>query len=786
MLDRPYPAPMGGAVPQTVGGPPAHGYSPYAGYGFEEQEREGLFDPLKLLFLAVQYRWLIAAMVAMAVVTGLVVTMMQTPVYQSTSRLEVMVPSARVFQDMEVVSESGDVRAFLTARERLKSRSLVERVVFQLGLAEKPEFLYPAPDFSPLNILARAFGWRDNPTLDRDTPEDRERIAVNRVLNNLSVELITNTSLLAISYRDQNPDFARDIANQVAQSFIDQKVDQTGETSDLARQFIQEQVLQVKERLEASEQALLNYARDAGITVTGNEISLIADNINALNTALSTAIEDRLNYDLLVRQIDLGRGGSLEQVLSSEGLQKLRSDIAELRAEYQQKLTTFKPEFPEMRQLQTRIAELERQYQDGVAIVVDNVRLKREEAATREADIRAKLADLEAEQIAYEDKNIQYTILKREVDSSRLQYESLITKLNEVGVGSELRNQNVSIADFAVRAGGPVSPRLSVNLAIALALAAALCAALIYVLELLNNRFVNPDQIEKELGLAVLGILPNIDDEKLTEALADPKSGLSEAYRSLRTSIQFSGPDGMPKSLLVTSSEPSEGKSTTSYKLAQDFASLGHKVLIIDADMRKPSLHRLLGLDNTLGLSNLLTNGVRREDSSRLVRKSPLDNVWVITSGTIPPNPADLLSSTRMALLLDYMGGRFDIIIVDAPPVIGLSDAPILSRITQGVLLMVSTNNVSRKSAKAALKRLRSAGAHIIGASMSRFTVGAFDYNYAYKYMNYYYYQYGEKLQLEDAGGHGTTHAPPRFLDRLGRGFWASVSRFSERLKPMG
>jgi len=787
MLDRSYPRPHGG--------PPTHygELQPYYAeahhpYGQIEPEREGVFDPLKILFVALRYRWLIAFMAVFALVGGYVWTMMQTPIYAATATLELKAPSARVFQDLMVVSEPMDIFTRQeTARQKIMSRTLAERVVYQLGLAEKPDFLYPAPGFSPRNLINRAFGRTGSRDLDDDSPEMREQIAVGQVLGGISVGLVPKTSLLTISYRNQKRDYARDVVNQIAQSFIDLGVDQTGETSELARQFIQEQVLQVKDKLQESERQLVAYAREAGITVTGDERSLILSNINAINAALSKAIEDRLESDLMVSQIELGRGDSLQQVLGSEPLQKLRSSIAELSAEYQQKLTTFKPGFPEMQQLQMRIKELERQYRDGVAVVLDGIAMKREEAIRREADLRTKLGELEQEQIAYEDKNIQYTILRREVDSNRSQYDSLIAKLNNIGVGSELRTRSAEIVDLSASAYGPVSPQLSRNLAIALALFMALGAAIIYLLELLNNTFVDPDQVEKELGLPVLGILPNVEEDELSGSLLDQKSGLSEAYRSLRTSIQFSGTEGMPRTLMVTSSEPSEAKSTTAYKLALDFSALGKRVLVIDADMRKPSMHRQFGLDNTLGLSNLLISSVQREDLPRTVRKTREDNVWVITSGSIPPNPADLLSSAKMALLVEFMTQRFDLVIIDSPPVIGLSDAPVLSRIAQATLLLVSVNNVSRKSAKSALKRLRSAGANVIGVGLTKFRVGAFDYNYAHKYMNYYYYQYGQELpKLEGQVGPGNRAKKDRpFLDGLGHRARDALSRIAQRLKPV-
>jgi len=758
----------------------------YGSYGHEFSEQDQGFNPVRLLFYVVHYRWLIAIMAAAGLVAGVVVTMMQTPKYKATTQLEVLVPSAKVFQDIEVVSENSDVRAFLTAREKLKSRALAQRVVFQLGLSEKPDFLFPTPSFSVSNLFYRAFGISKSPSIEEKTPEQREAIAIGRVLDDLTVDLVTNTSLLSITFVDQKPKYASDIANQVAQSFIDQRLDQTSETSDLARQFIQEQVLQVKQKLQKSEEELVAYAKDAGITVTGDDKSLIGSNIEALNTALATAIQERLDAGRVVDQIDKGRGASLGPVLESEGLQKLSEKLADLTSQYQQKLGILKPGFPEMQQLQSQIKELQRVYNNGVLAITDSLRLKYQEAQNKEADLRGKLAEMEKQQVVFNDKNIKYTILKREVDSNRSQYDSLIAKLNEVGVSSELKTQSAAIVDFATLPDRPYSPRLSINLAIALALFMAISASIIYIIELLNNTFTNPEQIEKELGLAMLGILPQVDDREFAASIADQKSGLSEAYRSLRTSLQFSGAEGAPRSLLVTSSEPAEGKSTTAFKLGQDFAALGAKVLLVDGDLRKPNLHRLFGLDNTIGLSNLLTNTVRKEDLVSVFRPTKYPNVTVLTSGTIPPNPADLLSSPRMALIVTNLSKRYDLVIVDAPPVVGLSDAPILSRLAEGTLMVISTNQVTRKSAKTALKRLRAAGANVVGAAMSKFAVNKFDYNYAYKYMNYQYYDYGAntpKLEGKVDDGAGQPAAKSPTFRHMVRRIRSGIGDFLDRAK---
>lgn len=756
----------GGVPDHFYDGP--HNYSPYGRDRAEEAER---FDPLQLLSYVVRYRWLIAFMAAFGLVAGFVVSMMQTPKYRATATIEVMVPTARVIEDMQVVSETNGgwrVSSFITAKEKFRSRSLAERVVFQLGLAEKPEFLFPKPDFSLINIFYRAFGLDRSPSIDAYTPEQREKIAIGRVLGGLSVSIVPETSLLRVSFSHQNPGLASDVANQISQSFIDQRVDQTSETSDLARQFIQEQVIQTKDRLQRSEEELVAYAKNAGITVTGSERSLIDANIEAINAALSEAVRERLDYGRLVQQIDAGRGSSLTPVLESKGLESLKEKLAELEAEYQQKLGLLKPGFPEMQQLSARIRELKKQIEAGVLTIIDSIRLKHEETISKEADLRAKLADLQTQQVEFNDKNIQYTILKREVDSNRAQYDSLIAKLNDVGVGSELKNQNAAIVDLATRPGGPYSPRPLLNMGIALAMFLGLCAAIIYVLELLNNTFSDPEQVEKELGLPVLGILPLVAEKTIADGIADQNSALSEAHRTLRTSLQFSGAEGMPRTLLVTSSEPSECKSTTAFKLAHDFASLGTRVLVIDGDLRKPSQHRLFGVANTIGLSNLLTNTVRKADMPGLIKQSRFGTVFVLTSGTIPPNPADLLSSSRMAVIVNNLSSRFDLVVIDAPPIVGLSDAPILGRLAEGTLFVVSMNQVTRKSAKSALKRLRAAGANVIGVAMSRFAPNKLDYSYAYKHDQYY--KYGVDTPKLESRGHGAEqphHARASLVARL-------------------
>ena len=725
------------AVPLPNGDYNHHRFNPY-----NDVEDEGTFDPVKLFWYVIHYRLLLVAFFIAAIVLAIFFNFLQTPQYGSNTRIEILTSSAKVFQDLEVTTQSNDLRTFETAKQKMLSRELAKRVVFELGLAEDPEFLAPTPKFSLTNITKRFTAGSDKKELDELSAEEREELALEKIKNNLSISLIRNTSILRVGFTHPTPEVAAKISNQMAKSYIEQSIDKKSETSSVAKDFIQQQVIQTKASLHESEKELVEYAEAAGITVTGSEVSLIASSIAEINSALSQAVQERLEAERFKTQISNGDAASLPDVFASGSIQTTNLKIAELRATYQEKLSTLKPGFPEMIRLNAQINELRRQVRSEINSIAKSVELKYEQSKSKEASLRLELAELEKQQSSYQRKNIRYTILKREVDSNRSQYESLITKLSDVGIGSELRDASANIVEFAVPATRPLSPKLLFSLFGFLAAFAGLAAATIYILELLNNTFSIPDQLENELNLPILGVLPYTESSELLETFDNPNSALSEAYRTLRTSVQFTGTDTNIRSLMVTSSEPSEGKSTTAFRLAHDFASLGRKVLIIDGDLRKPRMHRLFNTDAGIGLSNLLTNVVRGGDVIKIFRETDNPNITFLSAGTIPPNPSDLLVSQKMGLTIHYCTKKYDLVIIDCPPVMGLSDAPIIARQVDATLIVVSSKQVTRKAAKNALKRLRSVGANVIGCAFTKFKVNQLDYNYAYRYMQYNYYTY--------------------------------------------
>jgi polysaccharide biosynthesis transport protein len=753
----------------------APAYDSYERLEPEEEDSDG-FNPVKLFWYVVHYRWLIAALLLTGLVAGLMFTWMQAPLYRASVKLEVQSAQARVIRDLEAVEQSFENRDLETARQKVLSRDLARRVVYALNLQDNDDFLAPPPKFSLGNLFRRSFGLELGGSVGDLTAEQRESRAVSFVMDGTTANLVRNTRVMDVQFVHARPELAAQVADQLGRSFIDQGVDKVGETSGLARQFIEQQVNDTKGKLEVAERELVEYARANNITATGDEGSLISQNIAALNTSIIKATEARLDAERESQLAQSGNVFALSEFAEKASIEEINKQLVELKGTYQEKLATLKPGFPEMRGLAAQIRELEAQINREAVAVTQSIAIKADQTAERERALLRELAELEKKQAEYQRINIDYTILQREVTSLRSQYDSLISKRNEVAIGADLRTETVSVIDAAVVPQSPHSPRLSINLALSMFLFSVFAGLAILVLELINNTFAVPDQIETDLKVPVLGIIPFVDEKEFEKHMADEKSAISEAYRTLRTSLQFTGTEDNLKTIVVTSSRPSEGKSTTAYKLARDFAAIGRSVLLIDADLRKPRLHRMIGVDNAMGLSNLLTNVVTTKDIDSIFHRIEGTSVTFLRAGTIPPNPADLLLSPKMAVALHHFRQKYDVVIVDSSPVMGLADAPILARQVDATLMVVSNKLVTRNEAKKALSRLKSSGANVVGAAMTRFRIDQVDYNYAYKYMNYNYYSYGDPaLQIADSraskrGGKLASDVLARILGKSGGG----------------
>ncbi|WP_018267148.1 GumC family protein [Methylosinus sp. LW4] len=735
----------------------------YDDYQMGAEQNSGASSFLKYVGLFIKHRILVAAICAGAVLCGFVVTFLMPRIYTATTTIQIDREAAKVVRIQDALVEKTDDPQFYTTQyELLKSHALAERVVSSLALADKKSFV--DLEVSLLGRVLRGLSER------RDEEPDnvrRRRMAVEAVLKGLTVQPIPMSRIVKVSFSDKNPALAQQISAGLADNFVAMTLDRRYSASAYARSFLEEKLEQVKVKLEDSEKQVVAYAQREGIVNVDDKLSIAGANLKSLNDSLGVAMAQRIKEEQLWAQAQSGSGLGLPQVLDDKSIQKARERRTELMADYQDKLGVMKPDFPEMRQLRAQIAEYDRQIKEHVEFIRQAIKARYEAARDQEASFIKRIESLKADALDLRDRSIQYNILQREVDTNRSLYDGLLQQYKEVGVTGAIGTNNVSVIDKAERPKTPSSPRLLLNLSLAIAFGLIASVATIAVREFLDDTFKVPEEMEEALGLTVLGVIPLAprDDEKArdpsysvaSEVIDNPLSSMAEAYRSLRTSLQFSTATGAPKTLLVTSSRPGEGKSTTSICIAANFAQLGMQVLLIDADMRKPSLHDVLSVDNSIGLANVLTGAL---DASAAVTENLIYGVTFMSSGPVPSNPAELLAGPRFASLLALAREKFDIVVIDGPPVVGLADAPLLGSMVDGAIFVVDSMRTRRRVVRAAVKRLDFARTRILGGLLNKFDATNVGHSYGYAYGDAYgpgqpyggeYFGYGAKGQKDRA-----------------------------------
>ena len=701
---------------------------------------------LKYLGLAIKHKYLIAAICFVALFCGFVATFMTTKIYSGSTTVKIDRAVPKLVNNQSSQFEGvNDPQFYQTQYELIRSRMLAERVATALNLAQT-DFVGGRKASLLDRLLGRGAAQR-NVVRDAAAIRSRHEQAIGQIMGGLSVQPVALSSLVRIRFSSPSPVWAQRISIAMAEQYEKSVFDMRYAASSHARSFLDERLQQVKVKLQDSETELLKYAQKQGIVDVDNKQPQIMMQIHGIQTAYSDAVSTRVKLEQLWQQADSDGGAALPQVMSDNLIQSARAKLSQLRANYQDKLTVMKPAFPEMIAIQTQVRETEKDIRNQVNLIKNSIKAQYEAALSQEKALGEKLEQLNAEALEARVHGVEYTILLREVDTARSLYDGLLQQVKQQSVIGDIDTNNVSIIDRAMLPYVPDSPSLGKNLMMALLLGLGAAAAAITITEVLDDTFKTPEDIEEKLGLSVLGITPRFFDPKsertaLNEVISDPTSPLAEAYRSLRTAVQFSTADGAPRTLLVTSSRPGEGKSTTAACLALNFAQLGMRVLLIDADMRNPSLHRVLSLDNSSGLSNYLSGAA---EASTLVKNCIMSGVTVMTTGPLPPNPAELLASPRLGTLLSTASESFQVVIIDGPPVMGLADAPIIASIAEGTMLVIEGAKTRRALARDALKRLEFARARVVGALLNKFDPKRAGVSYGYGNYGYGYgYGYGQ------------------------------------------
>jgi polysaccharide biosynthesis transport protein len=740
--------PRGGGLPTVVVGDGRDLVSPYGpvpAQAAAESDGPNLRDQFfKYLGLALKYRWLILACCISGLVIGFLVTFASTPIYRATATIKVDLDAARVVK-LDTADNGQAVDAFRfyqTQKELLKSRSLAERVAGDLDLRDEANFVNPRSSSSWAKLRRMLFPEKPGEKLDL---AQRKAIAAGLIQSGLTVNQAPNSSLVTISFESPDPAWAQKIANAVAEGFTESNLERRYGASKYARKFLEEKLEDLKIKLEDSEKALVAYEdKEQIINTRGKDQQPLADSdLLALNAALQQIRTERIRAQELWEQASKNKGLALPQILNDKSIGALRERRATLISDYQEKLATFKPDYPDMRRLKAQIAQFDVEIERAVTVIANSLKTQYESLLQQEELLQKDIEKTRAKVLEGRNKNIQRQILQREADSTRTLYDGLLQQYKDLGVAGATGSNNVTVIDFAQRPGAPYKPDLQKNLMLWFVFGLLGAVAAVVGLEILDDTFKSPAEIEDKLGLAVLGLIPKAKEDIFETLRNSPVSPICESYRSLRTALQFSTPDGLPKSLVVTSPNPGEGKSTTSVALAINFAQLGMKVLLIDADLRNPSAHRLLGREAEKGLTNYLVGSAIAPD---VLQETDVSGLCFMASGPLPPNPAELLAGQHMAKLLSSAGENFDVVIIDAPPVLGLADAPLLGSIAASTLLVLGVGESRRGVVKAALKRLHFARAQMVGVILNKFDMHAANYAYqSYGDGALQYYGYGTK-----------------------------------------
>lgn len=698
----------------------------------------------RLLRAASRWRWVLLGGVAIGAIAGILMTAVMTREYASTSRLEITRDTDRVvdIDSVERDTSVADQEFYQTQYGLLQTKALSERVARELGLADDPTVLKM---FGQQRLLD---GGEGN-LLDPARRAHRVEVMGKELLEHVGIAPVRGSRLVDVTAVTPDPALSQRIADAWGKLFIETNLEQRYEASDYARRFLESRLEQMRTKLEDSERKAVEYAASQGIImlptaaapagkdapVSTNDRSLVSDDLVTLNNALAVATAERVAAESRLTK----RPDATGTALQNDAIGRMREQRAQDQADYAKMMQQFEPNYPPAQALQAQIRSLDKAIAGEEGRVGMSLSQDYQAAVERERMLAARVNALKGNLTDLRQRSIQYNIYQRDADTNRELYNALLQRYKEIGVAGGVEKNNVSIVDAPKLPDRPSSPKLLINMLLAMFFGGIAGMGVAAGLEQIDEGIGDPADTEAKLGHPLLGTVPRVKRETPLQAFDNPRSPLVEAYLAIEAALELSTVRGTPKSLAITSTRPREGKSITALALAQSLARAKRKVVLIDADLRAPSVHRYFGLENDgAGISNFLAGS---DDVESMIRPTANEGLSVITAGPHPPNAADLLTGSRLGELIKLLQERFDHVIVDSCPVIGLADAPLVAAAVDGVIYVVEARAVQAGAARRALQRLETAQANVVGIVLTKFEPRHAHLGYGYGYGFDYSYE---------------------------------------------
>jgi exopolysaccharide transport family protein len=723
----------------------------------------------------IKRKWMVISVIAGIFLTVAIASLRQTPIYEAVGRIAVNKadPNLITFKDSGPVVDYYDQSDLDTEVRILQSDLMALQVIRQLNLDKRPEFGGHA-DAKTSNLVADP--------LQADSNRTSSLLSAFR--GNLHVTLIPNTRIIEIHYNSTDPQLAAGAVNTLASTYVEQNFKTKFESTMQASDWLSKQLVDLQMKVETSQEKLVRYQKEHEILGTDEKTNIITEKLDELNKEMTAAESDRMEKEAVYRQTQSNDPDAIAAAIIADSsgnasaatsglLDKLREQQANLRIQVADLSTQFGPQYPKVAQLNSQLKEIDHQLQSETNKAVDHLKGQYLAALQRENMLRASFEKQKQEANKLNESAIEYSILKRDLDSNRTLYEGLLEKLKEAGVTAGLRSNNFRIIDAARVPTSPSEPNIPRNLTFALMLGVISGVGLAFILENMDNTVRTPEQATALSGLPALGMIPlgsksvshgptgkrlgltPISSKEAVETVTQvrPQSQMAESYRALRTSLLLSNLGAPPKVIMVTSARPQEGKTTTSINTAIVLAQKGVRVLLIDADLRRPSVHKTLGMGPRSGLSNVLTGSATAQQA---ITTSPvLPNLFILPAGTPPPNPAELLASSNMRDLIAELRAEFDHIVIDTPPTLSVTDAVVLSPRADATILVIRSGQTTKQALRRARDILTQVNAHVAGVLLNAVDLTSPDYYYYYEYQG----KYGQYYQ-EDSPGAGDDAEP--------------------------